>query len=325
MRSDHLMLWMSSCKPITAVAVAQMWERVRLYLDDAVARHIPEFAANGKERVTVRHLLTHTAGFPNAIYQWSSDPWEKIIAQICAAALEAGWIPGQQAGYHVASAWYTLAEIIRRLDGRPYPQYVCEEIFEPLGMNDSWIGMPAERHHGYGDRIVPMHSGALVGIKPQPFGADFNRPFRFWSGSQEACGLCRPGGSAWGPIRELGIFYEVMLAGGKGILRPQTVEALTARHTVAMHDRTFGHPLDRGLGVVVDSKRHGAGAAWYGRRCSQRTFGHAGAWSSVGFADPEHRLAVALVFNGMTVTAPAKNDQRMIATLDALYNDLGLA
>jgi len=324
LRPDHLMLWMSSCKPITATAIAQMWERGRLGLDDPVTRFIPEFRANGKDRVTIRHVLTHTAGFPGAAYHWSADSWDKIIAQICDAPLEAGWIPGRQSGYHVASAWYVLAEIVRRLGGKPYPQYVRREILEPLGMSDSWIGMPREQYRAYGDRIVGMHVGALPRSKPQAYGADWDSPYRFWSGSEEACTLCRPGGSAWGPARELGKFYEALLAGGRGVITPQTVSAISARHTVGMHDRTFNYALDRGLGVVIDSKRHGAGASWYGTRCSPRALGHAGAWSSVGFADPEYQLAVVLVFNGMTSMAPAKNDQRVVATLDALYEDLGI-
>src|SRR2546430_1200029 len=63
MRADTLMLWLSSAKPITAVAIAQLWERGKLELDDRVAKRIPEFAAHGKDRITIRHILTHTAGF----------------------------------------------------------------------------------------------------------------------------------------------------------------------------------------------------------------------------------------------------------------------
>src|SRR5262249_3820760 len=59
---DHLMLWLSSTKPGAAVAIAQLWERGLLELDDPVARHLPEFAAEGKEGITLRPLLTHTAG-----------------------------------------------------------------------------------------------------------------------------------------------------------------------------------------------------------------------------------------------------------------------
>src|ERR1700722_19795159 len=62
LRRDDLMLWLSSTKPVAAVALAQLWERGLLEIDDPVVRHIPEFAAHGKSAITLRHLLTHTAG-----------------------------------------------------------------------------------------------------------------------------------------------------------------------------------------------------------------------------------------------------------------------
>jgi len=320
MRPDTLMLWMSSVKPITAVAIAQMWERGKLGLDDPVARHLPEFGVNGKERVTIRHVLTHTGGFPSAVLNWSGESWEKIIAELCAAPLAPGWVPGERMGYHVASGWYALAEIIRRIDGRPYSRYLREEIFEPLGMRDTWIGMPEEQHREYfvNDRIAPMHLATGV-AKPLP------HPFAMWRDSADALSVCRPGGSARGPIRELGKFYEATLAGGGNLIRPQTVEALSARHVVGMRDHTFGYPLDRGLGVTIDSKQYCLSAAWYGNRCSRRAWGHAGYVSSVGFVDPEHRIVVALVFNGMLESQEGRHNARTIATLDALYEDLGIA
>jgi CubicO group peptidase (beta-lactamase class C family) len=320
MRPETLMLWMSSIKPITSVAIAQMWERGKLDLDDPVARHIPEFGAKGKERVTIRHLLTHTGGFPGAVLQWSADSWEKIIAELCDAPLEPGWVPGERMGYHVASGWYALAEIVRRIDGRPYSQYVRDEIFEPLGMCDTWLGMPPERHRDYtaAQRIAPMHFATGV-MKPTPHN------FALWGDSAEALAVCRPGGSARGPIRDLGKFYEAMLAGGGNLIRSQTVEAISARHVVGMRDQTFGYPLDRGLGVVVDSKQYCRASTWFGNRCSTRTWGHAGYVSSVGFVDPPNRIVVALVFNGMLESQDYRHDARVISTLDAIYDDLGLA
>ena len=315
MRRDSLTLWMSSVKPVMGVAIAQLWERGLLTLDDPVCAHLPEFGTNGKQAITLRHVLTHTGGFRLAAAQWSSAPWSEIIAEICAAELEAGWVPGEHAGYHVSSGWYVLGEIVRRLDGRPFDRYVREAIFEPLDMHDSWVGMPAERHGDYGDRVAVMHATTADGPVPHPYWP--------WTGTAEGCAMCRPGGSAWGPIRELGRFYEALLNGGGGVLRPQSVEALTTRHTVGLLDRTFGVALDRGLGVVIDSKRHGPGADWYGSHCSSRTFGHGGFVSSVGFADPQHGLVVALVFNGMT--DQARHDARMRTTLNGLYADLGLA
>jgi CubicO group peptidase (beta-lactamase class C family) len=320
MRPDTLMLWMSSIKPITAVAIAQMWERGKLDLDDAVARHIPEFGTNGKERVTIRHVLTHTGGFPRAVLPWSADPWEKIVAELCAAPLEPGWIPGERMGYHVASGWYALAEIVRRIDGRPYSRYAREEIFEPLGMRDTWLGMPPERHRDYAAeaRIAPMHFATGL-MKPIPHN------FALWGDTADALAVCRPGGSARGPIHDLGKFYEAMLAGGGKVIRPQAVEAISARHLVGMRDRTFGYPLDRGLGVVVDSKQYCNSATWFGNHCSKRAWGHAGYVSSVGFVDPPNKTVVALVFNGMLESQENRHDARMISTLDAVYADLGIA
>jgi CubicO group peptidase (beta-lactamase class C family) len=316
--SDSLMLWMSAVKPVAAVAVLQLLERGRLALDDPIARHIPEFAAAGKQSVSVRHVLTHSGGFPNVGVGWSTAAWDDLIAEICAAPLEAGWVPGARCAYHVASGWYILAEVIRRCDGRAYDRYVREAIFEPLDMHDSWVGMPADRHQAYGERIAPMHA---TEFEPIP------HPYWPWAGTVEACALCRPGGSAWGPARELGRFYAALLAGGSSgghrILLPATVELLRTRHLTGLLDETFNIRLDRGLGVVVDSKRYGSGSAWFGSHCSEDTFGHGGFRCSVGFADPTHRLAVAIVFNGMP--SDAAHEVRMRATLDALYTDLGLA
>jgi CubicO group peptidase (beta-lactamase class C family) len=92
-----------------------------------------------------------------------------------------------------------------------------------------------------------------------------------------------------------------------------------------MRDRTLGYPLDRGLGVVLDSKQYCNGATWFGNRCSTRTWGHAGYMSSVGFVDPSNKVVVTLVFNGMLESQENRHYARMISTLDAVYNDLGLS
>jgi len=315
MTPETIMLWMSSTKPITSIAIGQIWERGKIALDDPVAKHIPEFGAKGKDAITIRHVLTHTGGFRAAVGPWTADPWDQIIAQICDAEIEQGWIVGQTSGYHVASGWYILGEIVRRIDGRPYSRYVREEVFEPLGMRDTWIGMPAERWREYGDRIAPMHFGSTF-KRPQP------HRYWPWSNTAEAVAIERPGGNGRGPIHDLGRFYEAMLAGGRGIIRPQTIEAIASRHTVARPDKTFGYPLDRGLGVVLDSKQYGENSGWYGSRCSSRTWGHAGYVCSVGLLDPENRIVVAIVFNGMTEAEPLLHDQRARETIDSIYAEL---
>jgi len=321
MTADTIMLWLSSGKPLTAIAIAQLWERGRLELDDPVARHIPEFAAHGKDRITIRHVLTHTGGFRRCANNWSLRPWEQIIARICASAPEHGWVPGRKAGYHVASGWYILAEIVRRVDGRSIDRYLREEVLLPLGMRQTWMGMPAAAYEAAAARIGVMHDTS----GPQP------RPHGHWDTPLHA-GLVRPGANVRGPARELRCFYEMLLRHGRPpdsaqarVLSPQTVEAITARHRTGMLDHSFNHVMDWGLGVLVNSAIYGADTVPYGfgRHASPRAFGHGGSQSSVGFADPEQGLAVAIIFNGMS--GEEQHNHRIRCTLTALYEDLGLA
>ena len=310
MDADSMMLWWSSTKPVTAVAIGRLWEQGKLDIEERVCTYIPEFGAKGKEAVTLRHVLTHTGGFRFAGGRDAfSKSWDEIIAHICDAELEDGWAPGEKAGYHPSSGWFVLGEIVRRVDGRPLERYVREEIFEPLGMRDSWVGMPPERYRAYGDRIGVMHN--TEGDEPRPLpGVD----------SEAACARCVPGGGGRGPMRELGRLFEALLFGGQvegaRILLPQTVSALTARHRVGMFDKTFRVVLDWGLGFIIDSMI-------YGRYCSVRTFGHGGARSSVGFADPEHGVVAAVVTNGMP--DDRRHYRRFSAISSAIYEDLGIA
>jgi CubicO group peptidase (beta-lactamase class C family) len=318
---DHLMLWLSSTKPVPAVAIAQLWERGRLELDDPVARHIPEFAAHGKEGITLRHLLTHTGGIRMLDTGWPQAAWEEIVAKICAMKPEPRWIPGRKAGYHQASSWFILGEVIQRVGGLPFPVYVRREIFEPLGMADSWIGMPAERYLAYREagRIGAMWNteGLEGGKPPKDHGWD----------TEERCVAPSPGGNGYGPTRDLARFYEMLLGRGswrgRRVLLPQTVEAFTSPHRVGMMDATFKHVLDWGLGFIVNSLQYGAETVpyGYGHHASPRAFGHSGYRSSTGFADPERGLAVALAFNG--TPANDAHEARIRSVLDALYEDLG--
>lgn len=317
--ADHLMLWLSSTKPVAAVAIAQLWERGKLELDDPVAAHIPEFGAHGKERITLRHLLTHTAGIRMLDVGWPDHSWEEILARICGMRPEPRWAPGEKAGYHTASSWFVLGEVVRRVDGRPFDRYVRQEIFEPLGASDSWVGMPPDRYLFYKEagRIGAMWNTEGPEIKDHG-----------WD-SEARCVRPNPGGNGYGPVRQLGRFYEMLLSrgslAGRRVLSPQAVEALTARHRTGMMDATFKHVLDWGLGFIVNSARYGAETVpyGYGHHASARTFGHSGYRSSAGFADPERGLAIALAFNG--TPSNERHEARVRSVLDALYEDLGMA
>jgi CubicO group peptidase (beta-lactamase class C family) len=143
----------------------------------------------------------------------------------------------------------------------------------------------------------------------------------------------RPGGNCMGPMRELVKFYEMLLRGGttadgEQLLQPETVKLITARQRIGLFDQTFKAHVDWGYGFVLNSahlarEQNAALMPYgYGDHASRETFGHGGAQSSVGFADPSHDLAVGICFNGMP--GEIKHQRRMHAVLTALYEDLGL-
>lgn len=317
MTVDTLNVWLSSTKPVAAVALAILWERGALDLDDPIARFVPEFAAEGKGAITLRHALTHTGGFRMLDVGWPNASWEEIVAKICAARPEPRWPLGDKAGYHIASSWFVLGEVARRIDGRDFSRFVRQELFEPLGMLDSWIGMPPDRFVGYGERIGWMWS--TEGETPMARG---------WHREPHVVG-CSPGGNGIGPMRDLARFYAMLLArgalDGRRVLTPQTVEALTAPQRVGLVDVTFRHKIDWGLGFIVNSLHYGV-ESWpygYGIHASRRTFGHSGRQSSTAFADPDADLVVALFVNGNPGDEP--HTARFRELCEAIYEDLGLA
>ncbi|MBI1310356.1 serine hydrolase [bacterium] len=313
---ETLMPLLSAAKPLTAMAVLQLTERGRLNLDAPVADVLPDFSAGGKAAISTRHLLTHTGGFREVDTGWPLTGWDETIRRVCAAPLEDGWVIGQSAGYHVMSSWFILGELIQRIDGRSFADYLREEVCQPLGMENVWNGMPDDVWRSYGDRIGQMEQWGRGETRTLP-----------WHDLAH-CSAAAPGGNTRGPARELGRFYNCLLNGGEldgaRLLKPETVAELTSRQRSGSFDQTLQHVIDFGLGVIIDSNRYGAETVPYGysRSCSEQTYGHGGSQSSIGFADPEHSLVVCYAAN-RRVGEP-RHQKRHREIVNAIYEDLGL-
>lgn len=324
MTPGTLMPWMSCTKPLVAVAVARLWERGTLELDDPVARHLPPFATNGKDRVTIRHLLTHTGGFPVVNTGWPAATWDQIIQRICEAPLKPGWVPGRRAAYHAQSSWFILGRLVEQFTGSPCCRHVRDLLAEFAGTTDAWLAMSTADYEREKSRIGAM----FVTSQSEPVQQETSRLHgRFHD-------RCSPAGGGIGTMQALGAFYAHLLEclarrrydGGRHfVLSAPAMEACITRQRVGIVDEVFKRPMDWGLGFIIDSNHYGRQPVPYGfgPHCSPRTFGHGGHESSVAFADPEHGLVVAWVCNGMP--GAARHDDRNHRINAAIYEDLGLA
>ena len=179
-------------------------------------------------------------------------------------------------------------------------------------MDDTWIGILEPTHFSYGDRIARMYNTFNGSIPDDSLN------------SAEAAARLHPGGNGRGPIRELGRFYEMLLAGGEGILKPETIRRFTLPQGKDTFDQNFQHKMDWGLGFIVDSNHLGRETVPYGfgRHASPSTFGHGGSQSFAAFADPVHNLVVAIVCNGML--GGPRHNRRARDLHSAIYEDLGI-
>ncbi|MBW3643978.1 MAG: beta-lactamase family protein [Actinobacteria bacterium] len=310
LRPDHITMWYSSTKPLTAVAVLQLVERGELRLDDPVGRYVAGWGS-GKEACTVRHVLTHMGGFARAETFDEDISWEAAIARI--AAHPAEYQPGTRASYHPTSGWKVLGEIVRVVDGRPVEAYLHDEVMRPAGMADSWLGIPLADQERLAERLAPVHwTGHVVPVVED--GELSMRPYhveevhdRPWHRAK-----VEPGGAGRGPAADLGRFYEALLLDDASRLfrRPETVSLLTACHRVGIPDTTFlTAVLPYGLGVQVAGGMSG--------RVGYRAFGHGGMASSRGLCDPVEGLVMVLVCNGLP--GPVANERRMTEVTEAVY------
>ena len=151
----------STTKTMAALCALILADKNLLDFEAPVSRYWPEFAANGKAQIKVRHILAHSSGlsgWAEPIVQDDLYDWEKATALLAAQAPY--WDPGSAPGYHAFTQGYLVGEIVRRITGKSIGTFFREEVADPLGA-DFHIGL-AEEHHGRVADLIPPPAAATI-------------------------------------------------------------------------------------------------------------------------------------------------------------------
>ena len=323
---DTLINAYSVGKGVTAMLVLQLVSEGALDLDAPVVRLWPEFAAEGKERTTLRMMLAHQAGLPGVREVLPEDAWRHWDLMTAALARQRPfWEPGSAHGYHTNTYGFLVGELVRRATGMRFGAALRERLTGPLGA-DYHIGLPDAEHA----RVAPV-LGNTAERTPEPFvrafvgetgdperdlmirHCYFNPPGLSGSGSVNTRAWMRaeiPSTNGHGTARGIAALYAGVLAGRTGIARGVLDEALRSQSDG--HDRVIERPSRFGLGFQLHQEKRPIGRGEHG-------FGHYGHGGALGFADPDTGLAFAYVTN---LPGPRWQAPRTMALVDAVYAGL---
>ncbi|WPC06389.1 serine hydrolase domain-containing protein [Pseudomonas benzenivorans] len=302
--SDTILNLFSCTKPFTAVTALQLVGEGKLELDAPVARYWPEFAAAGKDRITLRHLLSHQAGLPalrqplpaEALYDWQA-----MTAAL--AAEEPWWALGEGHGYAPITYGWLVGELLRRVEGRGPGESIVARTAKPLGLDfhvglaDSEFERVAHISRGKGNlgdaaaqRLLKVTLSEPTALSTRAF---TNPPSIMTSTNKpEWRRMQQPAANGHGNARSLAGFYSALLDGR--LLESELLDELTREHSCG-DDKTLLTCTRFGLGCMLEQPE--LANATYGM--GARAFGHPGAGGSIGFADPERDVAVGFVTNNL--------------------------
>ncbi len=319
MRPDAIFDLASVTKAVAgATAALLLLEDGVWCLEDAVARFIPGFGGHGKQEITIRHLLTHTAGFGGWVpmYACACDP-EEALAYLC--RLELAHLPETVVQYSDIGM-SLIGHLVRRVTGETVDRLLQRRVWDPLGMSDTCFNPPADLR----EKLVATEQGnRFERTMVANFGASFDR----WrehvlvgevndGNSFYALGGVSTHAGLFSTARDLFVFAQMYLRGGQygdvRILSPATIAE-------AVSNQTAGHPQARGLGwqilqkgllhrnestpsptarTIFPSARYAFSTPWpYGDLLSGETYGHTGFSGTSIAVDPTRELVVILLTN----------------------------
>lgn len=253
---DSVFLLASITKPMTAIGVMILADRGALSLDDKAQKFVPEFKGGDRSLITLRHLLTHTSGLPdmladNTALRQRHAPIQDFVAGVCRTPLL--FKPGTEVRYQ-SMGILLAAEIVERVARQPLREFLRVNLFEPLGMRNTSLGL--------GGREI---SQTVICQVPEPSDWDWNSPYWRDFGA--------PWGGAHSTAPEVGKLMAAFLHPDGRVLRRETARSMIVNQTPGLN-------APWGIGWMVKPGN-------FGEACSPRTFGHYGATGTVAWADPE--------------------------------------
>lgn len=285
----------SFSKSLTATVAVMAHQDGLVDYDAPVSTYIEEFKGGGKEKIHVRHLLTHSAGLSGAQLEpvLSEEQWKKAIADLC--AMEVEWEPGSRTAYHAISGMLLTAEVVRRVSGnKPWNDICTERLFTPLDAGFTF-GVP--------------QTDTPVALVPAP------KSYPWPLDTEHVQFLGHPSGGAFARpndmLKLLNMHLNNGVWNGKTLLQP---DALAEMHRVQ-----YQKEIDQAVAKGKTPKHEFWGLGWllrgtadeswfgFGNVASPKTFGHAGVDTVIGLADPERD--VALVF--LTTASPGESATTM--------------
>ena len=329
-RPDTLFVLFSASKGLAGLAMLMLYERKKFHYDEPVAKYWPEFTREvpAKAAVTIRHVMSHRAGFPLGPRWLDAEQWtDRAAIRKAMEEVRMRFTPGERNAYHAMNYGHVLNELISRIDGRDMGAFLRDEVFAPLGLRNLYMGLPddpaleARVAWCYNEinlspgkaaaRATGVVSGGHEGEPAQATPRDDDSALKFdrrqpparyaeipemwhefnWPELHRAV---LPAAGAIGTARELAELYSVLSQGGaRGELALVSRDGLAFATTPTNRDKdmdgVIGFPIRWGLGFHM---------GMHGRGSTLRSFGHAGAGGQIGFADPDRELAFAFATNG---------------------------
>jgi CubicO group peptidase (beta-lactamase class C family) len=332
--SDTVVLVWSSTKGATALCAHLLVDRGLLELEAPVARYWPEFAAAGKDGVTVGMVLSHQAGLPALrapLPPGAFADWDRMVELL--AAEEPFWEPGTRHGYHAFTFGWLVGEIVRRVSRRSLGRFFADEVAEPLGL-DFWIGLPESVEPRLATLVRPDEPAPGTPVAPF-FVAAMTDP-----GSIAALVLANHGGYMDVPDDRRYLAAEIPSAGGvtnarglAGLYRPLalggevdgrrligdvTAARMGLTQSASAVDATLRAPTRFAYGFVKSVGDFGPADVLV---LGDAAFGHVGSGGSIGFADPAERMSFGYAMNRLAFGTGL--DGRGQSLVDAAYRSLG--